>query len=73
MHKTQIAIDGPAASGKSTVARELARRLGGLYVNTGDMYRSIAWVALTREIHPESQPEEVAGLLRDIDIHWRLI
>lgn len=43
---TVIAIDGPAASGKSTVARELARRLGYAYVNTGAMYRAATWVAL---------------------------
>jgi cytidylate kinase len=41
-----IAIDGPAASGKSTVARELARRLGFVYVNSGAMYRAITWFAL---------------------------
>jgi cytidylate kinase len=41
-----IAIDGPAASGKSTVARELARRLGFIYVNSGAMYRAITWQVL---------------------------
>ena len=38
-----IAIDGPAASGKSSVARELARRLGFIYVNSGGFYRAITW------------------------------
>jgi cytidylate kinase len=41
-----IAIDGPAASGKSTVARELAQRLGFVYVNSGAMYRAITWYVL---------------------------
>lgn len=41
-----IAIDGPAASGKSSVARELAQRLGFLYVNSGAMYRAITWHVL---------------------------
>jgi cytidylate kinase len=41
-----VAIDGPAASGKSSVARELARRLGFVYVNTGAMYRAVTWIAL---------------------------
>lgn len=41
-----IAIDGPAGAGKSTLARELARRLGYLYINTGAMYRAVAWKAL---------------------------
>ena len=43
-----IAIDGPAASGKSTVARALARRLGFRYVNTGAMYRAVTWLAVSR-------------------------
>ncbi|MEP6709177.1 MAG: (d)CMP kinase, partial [Verrucomicrobiota bacterium] len=45
-----IAIDGPAASGKSSVARELARRLDFVYVNSGAMYRAITWLVLERGI-----------------------
>ncbi len=45
MH-VQIAIDGPAASGKTTVARATARRLGVLYLDTGAMYRALAYLAL---------------------------
>ena len=45
-----IAIDGPAASGKSSVARELAHRLGFAYVNSGAMYRAATWHALERGI-----------------------
>jgi cytidylate kinase len=41
-----VAIDGPAGSGKSTVARALARRLGFLYLDTGAMYRALTWLAL---------------------------
>ncbi len=48
-----IAIDGPAASGKSSVARELARRLGFVYVNSGAIYRAIAWYVLRRDIGPD--------------------
>jgi CMP/dCMP kinase len=40
-----VAIDGPAGSGKSTVARELAGRLGFLYLDTGAMYRALTWLA----------------------------
>jgi len=47
-----VAIDGPAASGKSSVARELARRLGFVYVNSGAMYRAMTWLVLEREIPP---------------------
>ncbi|HLJ56625.1 MAG TPA: (d)CMP kinase, partial [Chthonomonadaceae bacterium] len=42
----QIAIDGPAGAGKSTVARRVARELGFTYLDTGAMYRSLAWTAL---------------------------
>ncbi len=45
-----IAIDGPAASGKSTVGEWLARRLGYLYFDTGVMYRAVTWVALERGV-----------------------
>jgi cytidylate kinase len=38
-----VTIDGPAGAGKSTVARELARRLGYAYVNSGAIYRAVAW------------------------------
>src|SRR3989442_3829763 len=42
----RIAIDGPAGSGKSTVGEQLAQRLGYLYIDTGAMYRAVAWLAL---------------------------
>ena len=45
-----IAIDGPAASGKSTAARNLAARLGIPYINTGSLYRAIAWKAAQKGI-----------------------
>ncbi len=45
-HNISIAIDGPAASGKSTTAREVARRLGYIYIDTGAMYRAITRAAL---------------------------
>jgi cytidylate kinase len=48
-----VAIDGPAASGKSSVARELARRLGFVYVNSGAIYRAITWHLLEKGIHAE--------------------
>jgi CMP/dCMP kinase len=45
-----IAIDGPAASGKSSVARELARQLGFVYVNSGAMYRAVTWYVLSKHV-----------------------
>jgi cytidylate kinase len=45
-----VAIDGPAGAGKSTVARRLAERLGFRYLDTGAMYRALAWLALERGV-----------------------
>src|SRR5215831_9295986 len=45
-----IAIDGPAGAGKSTAARAVARRLGYLFINTGAMYRAVAWKALREDV-----------------------
>jgi cytidylate kinase len=50
---SMIAIDGPAASGKSTLARRIADDLGYLYFDTGVMYRAVTWVALRRGIDLE--------------------
>jgi cytidylate kinase len=47
-----IAIDGPAASGKSTVARRVAQELGWVYVDTGAMYRAVTWQVLRKGIAP---------------------
>src|SRR5437868_12470099 len=46
-----IAIDGPAASGKSSVAHALAQRLGFSYVNSGAMYRAVTWHVLQRGVN----------------------
>ena len=55
-----IAIDGPAGAGKSTVAQRVARELKFAYINTGAMYRAIAFVARERDLHlPEAQSEIV--------------
>ncbi|MDK2984642.1 MAG: CMP/dCMP kinase [Clostridia bacterium] len=46
-----IAIDGPAGAGKSTVAKKLAKKLGYIYIDTGAMYRAITWKALKENIN----------------------
>jgi len=51
MKPTTIAIDGPAASGKSTVGAALAQHLGYLYFDTGVMYRAVTWAALQRGLN----------------------
>lgn len=48
-----ITIDGPAASGKSSIARLVAHRLGFTYVNTGNMYRAMTWAVLQAGVDPQ--------------------
>lgn len=50
-HRLIIAIDGPVGAGKSTAARLLARRLGYRYIDSGAMYRALAWKALQEGLH----------------------
>jgi len=60
-----IAIDGPAGSGKSTVARAVSTRVGIPYLDTGAMYRSVAFAALRSGVDPEDG-ERVANLAREM-------
>jgi len=62
-----ITIDGPAGSGKSTVARKLAARLEIAYLDTGAMYRAVAHTALTRGVNLDDEDALVA-LTRSIDL-----
>jgi cytidylate kinase len=66
-----IAIDGPAGSGKSTVARRLAERLALAYLDTGAMYRAVAFAALRRNIDPDDD-DKVAALTRDLTMEVTL-
>lgn len=66
-----IAIDGPAASGKSSVARMVAERLGWIYVNTGNMYRAVTWAVLNAGIDPGNSGA-VAAVLKTLDIQFPL-
>lgn len=67
-----IAIDGPAASGKSSVARELARRLAFVYVNSGAMYRAMTWHILQRGIDPDDG-ERIAAAAQAVSIVCELV
>jgi cytidylate kinase len=64
---TIVAIDGPAGSGKSTVARQVAERLGLDYLDTGAMYRGVAFAALRVGIDPD-EVAAVADLTRRLEI-----
>ncbi len=57
-----VTIDGPAGAGKSTVARQLAKRLGYLYLDTGALYRAVAWKVRSAGVNPENGAA-VAALL----------
>ncbi|MGH3079161.1 MAG: (d)CMP kinase [Gaiellaceae bacterium] len=59
-----VAIDGPAGSGKSTVAAALAQRLGFLYLDTGAMYRALTWLALGEGVDP-GDGDALATLARE--------
>lgn len=67
-----IAIDGPAGAGKSTIAKAVAQALGILYLDTGAMYRAMALKALRAGVDPRD-PEAVESLLPDTDIFARNI
>lgn len=62
-----IAIDGPAGSGKSTVARAVATELGIDYLDTGAMYRAVTFTAIRRAVDPEDAPV-VARLAQDLTL-----
>ena len=63
-----VAIDGPAGAGKSTVARQVASALGYTYVDTGAMYRAVAWAVLDAGIAP-SDSAAVCALAERVEIH----
>jgi cytidylate kinase len=69
-HRRVIAIDGPAAAGKSTVARLLADRLGALLFDTGALYRAVALVALRSGISPDDAGS-LARIAADAEISVR--
>ena len=62
-----IAIDGPAASGKSTIGKRLADELGYLFFDTGLMYRAITWLALQREVDIRDEAT-ITGLAESVSI-----
>ena len=58
--KFNIAIDGPAGAGKSTIAKMLAERLGFVYIDTGAMYRAMAYYYMTKDIDIDDKDAVIA-------------
>ncbi len=67
MKKFAIAVDGPAGSGKSTVAKAVAKKLGIIYVDTGAMYRAVAYFCIYKGISP-SDEVGVLDLLEEMNL-----
>ena len=65
--RISIAIDGPAAAGKSTIAKMVAKNLNYTYIDTGAMYRCVAYYAWLNHIDFHDE-QGVSALLKDIDI-----
>ena len=63
-----IAIDGPAGAGKSSIAKALSKKLGFIYIDTGAMYRAVALFFLENGIK-ESSDNEIDKLLDELDIN----
>ena len=72
MRKPIVAIDGPAGAGKSTIAQKVADRLGYLYIDTGAMYRAVAWLVIENKISVSDQAR-VAALAKQTNVHFSII
>ncbi|EOT47995.1 MULTISPECIES: (d)CMP kinase [Enterococcus] len=70
MKKIKVAIDGPASSGKSTVAKRLAKQFGFIYTDTGAMYRAVTYLALTYHV-PFSDEQALVELLHQHPIEFK--
>lgn len=68
----QVAIDGPAGAGKSSVAKVLSKRLGCIYLDTGAMYRAVTWAALQQQIDFDDIPA-MQRLLDNLHLEFKEI
>lgn len=67
-----IAIDGPAASGKSTVAKQIAKRLNITYIDTGAMYRGVTLAVLRKKVAVD-EVEQIKEILADIQLSFEFV
>ncbi|EJS65638.1 MULTISPECIES: (d)CMP kinase [Bacillus] len=68
--RISIAIDGPAAAGKSTVAKVVAKKLSYVYIDTGAMYRTITYAALERKVDIENE-EKLMEVVKNVNIEFQ--
>ena len=69
--KKTVAIDGPAGAGKSTIAKLVAEKLGYIYIDTGAMYRAVAWKVLDADVEPTDG--NIVGIAEKLDVRLRFI
>lgn len=67
-----IAIDGPAGAGKSTIAKTAAKQLGFIYVDTGALYRAVGYYVLNNNIDPKNE-EKVTDILSQINVSLKFV
>src|SRR5687768_15314676 len=65
-----IAIDGPAGAGKSTVARQVASRLGFSYIDSGAMYRALALASQKKGLNAQTDSEKIIELAYQLPLHF---
>jgi cytidylate kinase len=69
LNKLNIALDGPAGAGKSTIARLVAAKLGLIYVDTGAMYRAVTYKAIQSGLTAD-QPDKIVALAEGMKLDW---
>lgn len=72
MCKINVAIDGPAGAGKSTIARRVSKELGYIYVDTGALYRTVGVSALRKKVDMESD-EAIAAVLPETEVEMKFV
>jgi CMP/dCMP kinase len=70
--REQITFDGPAASGKSTLAKNVAKELNAFFINTGDMYRTLTWCVRQRGINIATETHKIVDLMDKVNIRYFL-
>jgi len=70
MQRLIVTLDGPAGSGKSTVARHLAKRLRVEFLDTGAMYRGIAALCIQNDIEPADEPDAAVAQAQQVPLHF---